>query len=96
LPVPSDELRGRFVAKSVAHLDDLGLPTEMASQEDRAAEFVASSSGDLIEAEGVVDAGASHGEPAATGGRRGRHSNEFRTVWDVMTTTYRADPGASW
>jgi ring-1,2-phenylacetyl-CoA epoxidase subunit PaaC len=95
LPVPSEELRARFIARSVEGLDELGLPTDVASRADQSAEFVASSSGDLIEGEGTP----ASPKPVVTtglGGRRGSHSEEFATLWEVMTTTYRGDPGATW
>jgi len=38
--------------------------------------------------------GASAG--GGLGGRRGDHSEDFMDVWEEMTGTYRAHPGASW
>lgn len=34
-------------------------------------------------------------EPIA-GGRRGEHSEEWREMWDEMTSVYRLDPAATW
>ncbi|MDQ3982175.1 MAG: phenylacetate-CoA oxygenase subunit PaaC, partial [Actinomycetota bacterium] len=95
LPVPSSELLGRFVARTAETLDSLGLPTEARSLADETAEFVASSSGDLIEKDGSGEP-ATRATPAALGGRRGQHTDEFKDLWDVMTVTYRSHPGASW
>jgi ring-1,2-phenylacetyl-CoA epoxidase subunit PaaC len=98
LPVPSTELLGRFVARTAATLDELGLPTEAHGTSDETAEFVASSSGDLIER----DRGAAPEETAppvtaeGLGGRIGRHTDDFKELWDVMTVTYRSHPGATW
>jgi ring-1,2-phenylacetyl-CoA epoxidase subunit PaaC len=95
LPVPSSELARRFRERAANKLDELGVPTEIYSRSDESAEFVASSSGDLI-------AGGNEGEDARTeaprglGGRAGHHSEEFRDLWDVMTSTYRKHPGATW
>ncbi len=36
------------------------------------------------------------GEFAGAGGRRGRHTEDFTTLWEEMTGLYRAIPGASW
>jgi ring-1,2-phenylacetyl-CoA epoxidase subunit PaaC len=94
LPVPSGELRGRFMSRASRALDELGMPTEVAAGADDAAEFVASSSGDLIEREGGSTDHPHDG--AGLGGRRGRHSEEFAALWDEMTSTYRSDPGARW
>jgi ring-1,2-phenylacetyl-CoA epoxidase subunit PaaC len=95
LPVPSGELLGRFVERTATALDILGLPTEARALADETAEFVASSSGDLIERE-VGNDSAPVVRPAALGGRGGRHTDDFKELWDVMTVTYRSHPGASW
>ena len=94
LPVPSHELRNRFVEKISAALDDLGLPTELQQRADESAEFVASSSGDLIASEnGGSGAAPSHD---GMGGRGGRRSGDFTSLWDDLTSIYRAHPGATW
>ena len=93
LPTPSDELRTRFLARTAVSLDEVGLPTEVRAAADRAAEFVASSSGDLIAADATSDEAP---RPAGTGGRRGEHSEDFLALWDEMTSTYRDNPGATW
>ena len=94
LPVPSDELRTRFMARASAALDELGLPTDIHTRVAEQAEFVASSSGDLIAddepaAEGVTP-------DATAGGSAGRHTGDFDQLWDDMTFTYRNHPGATW
>lgn len=93
MPVPSDELRNRFVERVTSSLDALGLPTHL-HKESAAAEFVASSSGDLIESDGN-DAAT---EPIhdGMGGRQGRRSEEFAALWGDLTSTYLAHPGATW
>lgn len=96
LPVPSNELRERFVRQAASRLDDLGMPTgEITGALDDAAEFVASSSGDLIESTGDAAARAAP-HRSAFGGRRGRHTNDFEELWNDLTYTYRQDPGATW
>ena len=93
LPAPSTELRQRFATQAGRALDDLGLPTEIRARLDESAEFVASSSGDLIaENNESEDAPA----PSGLGGRRGRHSADFDELWDDLTYTYRRNPGATW
>jgi ring-1,2-phenylacetyl-CoA epoxidase subunit PaaC len=94
LPTPSGDLRKRFVESIAIALDELGIPIELHERLDDSAEFVASSSGDLI-AGGPAPAA---GEPseAGLGGRRGRHSEDFTSLWEDMTSTYRSDPGATW
>jgi ring-1,2-phenylacetyl-CoA epoxidase subunit PaaC len=94
LPSPSDELRSRFSEKAMRELDDLGVPFEITDRADDQAEFVASSSGDLIASDG--DSAEHTASPEGTGGRRGQHSPDFEALWDEMTVTYRENPGASW
>ena len=93
-PVPTSELRERFVTRAVRYLDELGLPTEIHNHADESAEFVASSSGDLIESEEDVSSRAPQRNGA--GGRRGRHTDDFKDLWDTMTSQYRDHPGATW
>ena len=95
LPVPSSELARRFRELAANKLDELGVPTEIDSRSDESAEFVASSSGDLI-ASGDNNAAAPHERARGLGGRAGHHSEEFDDLWNVMTSTYRNNPGATW
>ena len=95
LPVPSDELGRRFFAKVQNTLDDLGLPTEVHAHTADRAEFVASSSGDLI-SEDATAAVTSDGAAQGLGGRRGHHTEDLRSLWEDMTGQYRAHPGARW
>lgn len=94
LPVPSVELRQRFTDRVTASLDELGVPAHFQRRADASAEFVASSSGDLIEGNGK-DAAT---EPVhdGMGGRHGRRSEEFAALWGDLTSTYLAHPGATW
>ena len=94
LPVPSGELRQRFIDRVTKALDELGIPTNFQRRADASAEFVASSSGDLI----ADDVHASNAEPThdGFGGRTGRRSPDFDALWNDMTAMYRIHPGASW
>ena len=56
-------------------------------------EFVPTSSGELLD-ETTDDAGPASGQ--GLGGRYGRHTEDFTEIWEDMTGTYRAFPGASW
>lgn len=57
-------------------------------------EVVATASGELV----VDDARAAPASqtPGGLGGRFGHHSPDFIAVWEEMTGTYRAHPGARW
>lgn len=94
LPVPSDESRARFLGEMRTALDELGLPTEIHAHPAAKAEFVASSSGDLIsDDEGDAVPGTTSD---ALGGRKGRHTPDLEQLWAEMTTQYRSNPGATW
>lgn len=92
LTVPAAELKERFVAGLAEALDELGLPA-IAPDIDHGAEFVASSSGDLIEGEG--SSGGTE-RPEGIGGRGGEHTDDFKKLWEVMTTHHREEPEATW
>jgi hypothetical protein len=62
--------------------------------EEPRGEFVASASGDLIESD--EERKGARRAARGFGGRRGRHSDEFHTLWKDMTSTYRDNPGATW
>ncbi len=96
LPAPSHELRARFLARTAESLENWGLPAEVHAGLDRSAEFVASSSGDLIAGRDRADVDSPVASHAALGGRRGHHSEDFKTLWDDMTSTFRSNPGAAW
>ena len=95
LPEPSESIEDRWRQQAVNALDELGLPTDITVQRDESAEFLASSSGDLIEKDSGPRADADS-DPSGAGGRRGRHTEEFDELWDVMTLTYRSHEGATW
>jgi ring-1,2-phenylacetyl-CoA epoxidase subunit PaaC len=94
LPVSSNELRDRFAERVSKALDELGLPAHQIGHAEERAEFVASSSGDLIAGEESDDDPIQ--SEGALGGRKGQHSTDFKVLWDVMTSTYRTNPGATW
>ena len=93
LPEPSADLRGRFIERISELLDEIGFPTHDPARADASAEFVASSSGDLIAGDGRASTPPSHD---GLGGRAGRRSSDFTPLWEDMTATYRTHPGARW
>ncbi len=94
IPVSSSELRQRFVRQVAEKLDALGLPTHMTSHAEEGAEFVASSSGDLIASDNGERSAPSADD--GFGGRRGRRTPDFDALWEDMTSMYRTSPGARW
>ncbi|MPZ92052.1 MAG: phenylacetate-CoA oxygenase subunit PaaC [Actinobacteria bacterium] len=94
LPTPSFELKATFIERASNTLDDLGLPTDVRADLDESAEFVASSSGDLIASPDGGD--AEPAQPTGLGGRSGEHTGDFDQLWGELTKTYRQHPGATW
>jgi ring-1,2-phenylacetyl-CoA epoxidase subunit PaaC len=94
ITVPSAELRKRFADLVASSLDELDLPGAFARLPEHQAEFVASSSGDLIETD--EPSGDGNGAHESLGGRMGKHTSDFEDLWAVMTKTYREVPGATW
>jgi ring-1,2-phenylacetyl-CoA epoxidase subunit PaaC len=94
LPVSSEELRERWLRAVIPALEELGLPSDPHMRHEQAAEFIASSSGDLIARESSDGDRPAHRQ--GRGGRRGLHSSDLEELWSDMTATYRADPQASW
>ena len=93
LPCSSSELRSRFAKRATSELDDFGLPADIHRDLDDSAEFLASSSGDLI----ASDQGApTTSSRSGIGGRAGEHSDDFKPLWDEMTSTHRQHPDAQW
>jgi ring-1,2-phenylacetyl-CoA epoxidase subunit PaaC len=96
LPETSQQMMGRFIGLAGDALDGFGLPTDIRASLDESAEFVASSSGDLIATHPPAPGREDGAHPRAVGGRRGSHSEVFERLWSEMTETYRLSPGATW
>jgi ring-1,2-phenylacetyl-CoA epoxidase subunit PaaC len=70
----------------------------------RLGEFIPTSSGEVEEHDELTVPGVERrdgtwihvGAFAGTGGRHGRHSEDFEPLWQEMTALHRAFPGASW
>ena len=94
LPVSHGEQQTRWLAAVAADLQGLGLDHVLDGEAHHTSgEFVPTSSGELISDEGDA---ATDGAAQCLGGRRGLHSPDFAEVWEAMTGTYRAHPGATW
>lgn len=84
LPDKSETLKNEWRARARSALTDVGL-----DHVDASGEMIPTSSGEI---EASVDAHA----PDGTGGRYGKHSDDFGPLWEEMTALYRAHPGARW
>jgi ring-1,2-phenylacetyl-CoA epoxidase subunit PaaC len=95
LPFSHDEQRQRWLQIVSGDLAELGLEHVLAGESHHTGgEFVPTSSGELL-----TDDNGQAADPATSGGlggRLGRHSDDFADVWEEMTGTYRAYPGARW
>jgi ring-1,2-phenylacetyl-CoA epoxidase subunit PaaC len=92
LPIPMAEQESQFNIRISEALDSFGFEVGKPGDGLRA-EFVASSSGDLL-ASAPDEPTEEPGD--GRGGRRGDHGEGFEELWDVMTRTYREHPGARW
>ncbi|HWC14573.1 MAG TPA: 1,2-phenylacetyl-CoA epoxidase subunit PaaC [Actinomycetota bacterium] len=95
LPAASEQMKAAFLEEIRTALDRLGLPTQGHAHAADAAEFVASSSGDLI-SQGPAAREPAEASSNGVGGRSGIHTDDLRQLWEDMTTQYRSNPGATW
>ncbi|MGH2828928.1 MAG: 1,2-phenylacetyl-CoA epoxidase subunit PaaC [Actinomycetota bacterium] len=109
MPRSSEDLLAAWLERLGRRLEAAGLERVLeAGAEEAVGEMVPTSSGAIEAGEGAVhtlrvpglerrDGRWAHvGEFAGAGGRVGRHSHDFASLWDEMTALYRGHPGASW
>ena len=95
LPRSSADQHAAWLQLVTAELQALGLEHVLQGDAHHSGgEFVPTSSGELLADDGG-DAGLATAG-GGLGGRQGRHSDDFAAVWEEMTGTYRAHPGATW
>ncbi|HSL68226.1 MAG TPA: 1,2-phenylacetyl-CoA epoxidase subunit PaaC [Actinomycetota bacterium] len=98
-----DVLLGEWLERIGADLESVSLDYVL-TKHVRLGEFVPTSSGEVEEREELTVPGVERREGrwvhvgafAGTGGRHGRHSEDFRKLWEEMTALHRAFPGATW
>jgi ring-1,2-phenylacetyl-CoA epoxidase subunit PaaC len=104
LPKSNEELLAEWLGRLGEDLESVSLDFVL-ERHGRMGEMVPTGSGEIREegepfmAPGVVrrDGRWMHeGEFAGAGGRRGRHSEDFVSLWEEMTGLYRTHPGAKW
>jgi ring-1,2-phenylacetyl-CoA epoxidase subunit PaaC len=103
LPRPSSELLAEWLERVGSDLEGVSLDYVL-TKHARLGEFVPTSSGEVEEREELTPPSVERrdgrwvhiGGFAGTGGRHGRHSEDFEPLWKEMTALYRAFPGASW
>jgi ring-1,2-phenylacetyl-CoA epoxidase subunit PaaC len=95
LPLSHAQQQQQWLAVIAHDLQGVGLEHVLDGEAHHTSgEFVPTSSGELLTDDGNGDVAGTPGE--GLGGRSGRHSSDFTEVWEEMTGTYRAHPGATW
>jgi ring-1,2-phenylacetyl-CoA epoxidase subunit PaaC len=104
LPLSNEDLLGEWLQGLGADLDRVSLDWVLTSHAKAGGEMVPTSSGEIeagptLSVPGIErrDGTWVHiGGFAGAGGRQGRHSEDFRPLWEDLTGLYRAVPGATW
>jgi ring-1,2-phenylacetyl-CoA epoxidase subunit PaaC len=89
LPRASGELRTEWLARVGEALTAASLDHVLTTHVDDG-EMIPTSSGEI-----ETESTATHASDGS-GGRRGKHSEDFLPLWEEMTGLYRAHPGARW
>jgi len=100
---PSADLLAEWLDRIGSNLESVSLDYVL-TRHTRLGEFVPTSSGEVEERDELTVPGVERrdgtwvhvGGFAGTGGRHGRHSEDFEPLWEEMTALHRAFPGASW
>lgn len=104
MPNTSEELLQQWLTEVTKRIESAGIVLDFSSND--AAELLPTSSGELTQ--GALDIAESgsiayrdgrwvlDGNLPGFGGRRGAHSDDFTTLWDDLTRTYREAPAATW
>ena len=103
LPRPNEELLGEWLPRVGEELEGASLDWVL-TEHAASREMVPTSSGEIeagptLSVPGIErrDGRWVHrGAFAGAGGRQGRHTEDFTTLWEELTGLYRAMPGAKW
>jgi ring-1,2-phenylacetyl-CoA epoxidase subunit PaaC len=104
LPRSSEDLLGEWLDRVGRRLEEASLDYVLSAHAPAGGEMVPTSTGEIEAGSTLTVPGIERrdgrwvhvGEFAGQGGRQGRHSEDFRGVWEEMTGLYRAIPGARW
>jgi ring-1,2-phenylacetyl-CoA epoxidase subunit PaaC len=104
MPRSSEHLLAEWLERLGAELEEVSLDWVLSAHAPAGGEMVPTSSGEIeagptLSVPGIErrDGRWVHvGGFAGAGGRRGRHSEDFRPLWEDLTGLYRAVPGATW
>jgi ring-1,2-phenylacetyl-CoA epoxidase subunit PaaC len=104
MPRSSEDLLAEWLERTGNELEEASLDWVLAAHTKAGGEMVPTSSGEIEAGSALQVPGIEHrdgtwvhvGEFAGAGGRHGRHTEDFRALWEEMTGLYRAIPGATW
>jgi hypothetical protein len=104
LPRSSEDLLTDWLGVLGDALEEASLDWVLASHAKAGGEMVPTSSGEIEQGPTLTVPGIERrdgrwvhvGAFAGDGGRRGRHTEDFRVLWEEMTMLYRKIPGATW
>jgi ring-1,2-phenylacetyl-CoA epoxidase subunit PaaC len=104
LPRSSEDLLAEWLERLGAELEEVSLDWVLSAHAPAGGEMVPTSSGEIEAGSTLSVPGIERrdgrwvhvGGFAGAGGRRGRHSEDFRPLWEDLTGLYRAVPGATW
>ena len=100
----SEDLLAEWLGTLGERLEAASLDWVLSSHSRPDGEMVPTSSGEIEEGPTLSVPGIERrdgrwvhvGEFAGTGGRHGRHTEDFTVLWEEMTELYRRIPGATW
>jgi ring-1,2-phenylacetyl-CoA epoxidase subunit PaaC len=104
MPVSSETMLGDWMERVGQGLEEASLDWVLTAHERTVGEMVPTSSGEIEAGPTLTVPGIERrdgrwvhvGEFAGQGGRRGRHTEDFTSLWEDLTGLYRALPGATW
>jgi ring-1,2-phenylacetyl-CoA epoxidase subunit PaaC len=104
MPASSEAMLGEWMERVGRGLEEASLDWVLTAHVSAGGEMVPTSSGEIEAGPTLTVPGIERrdgrwvhvGEFAGQGGRRGRHTEDFTSLWEDLTGLYRALPGATW
>ena len=104
LPRSSEELLAEWLGALGERLEQASLDWVLSAHAKAGGEMVPTSSGEIEQGPALSVPGVERrddrwihvGAFEGTGGRHGRHTDDFTVLWEEMTELYRRIPGATW
>ena len=104
MPASNEDLLASWLERVGAELEEASLDWVLTAHAKSGGEMVPTSSGEIEAGPDLSVPGIERSDGkwvhvggfAGDGGRRGRHTEDFVTLWEEMTELYRRIPGATW